>query len=59
MELIADNKDIECDSCGNEINLAIKFLNKSCENEDVVICNHCIENGTQLIAKTYENGNML
>jgi predicted nucleic acid-binding Zn-ribbon protein len=50
MEVITRNDMIECDACGNGITIAIKFLNKLYEGEDVVICNHCITNGIELIS---------
>ena len=49
MELIIGNEIIECDACGNEITLAIKFLNKLYENEDVIVCSNCISTGVELI----------
>jgi len=50
MELITENIRIECDACGNGMTPAIRFSNRLYENEDVVICSHCITEGKELIA---------
>ena len=49
MELIHENEMIECDACGKGVTIAIKFLNRLYENQDVVICNQCIMDGSDLI----------
>ena len=48
MELI-NRKEIECDICGNEVTIAVRFLNKLYENQDVIICNRCMSNGAELM----------